>query len=84
VAVAEVDSMWERRRLGPGTPFLGIAVGAIVGFAAAHQVSLTDEGDCDSECWEASAGGGVLGAFLGFLAGIVVGFIVPVWSQRFP
>ncbi len=84
LAVAEVDSLWERRRLGPGAPFLGIGLGAVLGFAAAYDLSLSDEGDCDSDCWEASAGGGVLGAFLGFLAGIVVGFIVPIWDQRFP
>jgi hypothetical protein len=84
VAVAEMDSMWERRRLGPAGLYLGAGLGAALGFIAANSVSTTEDGDCNSECWETSAGGGVLGGVLGFLAGIVVGFIVPIWDQRFP
>ncbi len=84
VAVAAVDSLWERRRLGPAAPLLGAGVGAFVGFLAGKAAATTDEGDCDSECWEVSGGGAALGVLLGFAAGIVVGFIVPVWDQRFP
>lgn len=84
VAVAAVDSLWERRRLGPAGPFLGAGVGAVLGWAVGYSTSTSDGEDCDSECWEVSAGGAALGVLLGFAAGIVVGFIVPVWDQRFP
>ena len=84
IAVAEVDSLWERRTLGPAMPFLGAGAGAIAGFLTVWSEASTEEGECDRECSRASRAGGLIGAILGFAAGIVVGLVVPTWTQRFP
>ena len=84
VAVADVDSLWERRTLGPAMPFLGAGAGAVAGFLTVWADASTEEGECDSECSRASMAGGLIGAILGFAAGIVVGLVVPLWTIRFP
>lgn len=90
VPLASMDTLWERRRIGPVGALIGIAGGALLGFVAAQEVMTEDEdGDgedevCDHECWQVTGVLSAVGAGAGFVVGLVVGLFVPQWEQRFP
>lgn len=90
IPLAGVDTVWERRRIGPVGALFGIGAGALLGFIGGQELTSEDtDGDgeddhCDSECWEISGALTALGAGVGFVSRLVVGLFVPQWTQRFP
>jgi hypothetical protein len=83
VALAEIDTLWQRGSAAKTGAIVGGIVGGLAGAVGGALITALDY-SYDTGPGAGAAGGGAIGVVTGALLGGAIGAVIPRWRRRMP